>query len=45
MAGILSRMAAKSDQEIAWDEAVASNLELAPGLDRRAPRTGSPADD
>ena len=33
MAGILGRMAAESGKGIAWDEAIASNLELAPGLD------------
>ena len=32
MVGILGRMAAESGQEIKWDEAMASNLELAPGL-------------
>jgi len=34
MAGILGRMAAESGKTITWDEAMASNLELAPGLDR-----------
>ena len=33
MAGILGRMAAESGREITWDVALASNLELAPGLD------------
>ncbi len=33
MAGILGRMAAESGGEITWDQAMASNLELAPGLD------------
>ena len=33
MAGILGRMAAESGQMIRWDEAMASDLELAPGLD------------
>ena len=33
MAGILGRMAAESGQNITWDKALASNLELAPGLD------------
>ncbi len=33
MAGILGRMAAESGREITWDQAMASNLELAPGLD------------
>ena len=34
MAGILGRMAAESGKMITWDEAMASNLELAPGLDQ-----------
>lgn len=34
MTGILGRMAAQSGQEITWDQAMASNLELAPGLDQ-----------
>lgn len=33
MTGILGRMAAESGQEITWEEALASDLELAPGLD------------
>ena len=33
MAGILGRMAAESGKMITWDEAMASKLELAPGLD------------
>jgi predicted dehydrogenase len=33
MTGILGRMAAESGKLITWDEAFASNLELAPGLD------------
>ncbi len=33
MTGILGRMAAETGQLITWDEALASNLELAPGLD------------
>jgi predicted dehydrogenase len=33
MAGILGRMAAESGREITWDQALASKLELAPGLD------------
>ncbi len=32
MAGIIGRMAAESGKEIAWDQALRSNLELAPGL-------------
>ena len=34
MAGIMGRMAAESGKQIGWDEAMASNLELAPGLDQ-----------
>ena len=33
MTGILGRMAAESGQLVTWNEAMASNLELAPGLD------------
>jgi predicted dehydrogenase len=33
MVGILGRMAAESGQMVAWDEAMNSNLVLAPGLD------------
>lgn len=33
MIGILGRMAAESGQMITWDQAMASNLQLAPGLD------------
>jgi predicted dehydrogenase len=33
MTGILGRMAAESGQMITWDEALASDLELAPGLE------------
>ena len=33
MTGILGRMAAESGQEVTWEEAMASNLELAPGLE------------
>ncbi|MBN2128822.1 MAG: Gfo/Idh/MocA family oxidoreductase [Sedimentisphaerales bacterium] len=33
MAGILGRMAAESGQMVTWEDAMASNLELAPGLD------------
>ena len=32
--GILGRMAAESGKEVTWAEAMASNLELAPGLDQ-----------
>jgi hypothetical protein len=34
MVGILGRMAAESGQMIKWEDALASNLELAPGLDQ-----------
>ena len=34
MTGILGRMAAESGKEITWDQAMASKLELAPGLDK-----------
>ena len=34
MAGILGRMAAESGKMLTWEQALASNLELAPGLDR-----------
>ena len=34
MIGILGRMAAESGKMVTWDEALASNLELAPGLDK-----------
>jgi len=40
MTGILGRMAAESGKEIAWDEALASNLELAPGLEQIATLDG-----
>ncbi len=33
MTGILGRMAAESGKKITWEQAMASNLELAPGLD------------
>jgi predicted dehydrogenase len=34
MTGILGRMAAESGREITWDQAMASQIELAPGLDK-----------
>ena len=34
MTGILGRMAAESGKLVTWDEAFASDLELAPGLDQ-----------
>ncbi len=33
LTGILGRMALESGKQVTWDEALASNLELAPGLD------------
>ena len=33
MAGILGRMAVESGREITWDQALASQVELAPGLE------------
>ena len=34
MVGIMGRMAVESGQLVTWDQAMASNLELAPGLDQ-----------
>jgi myo-inositol 2-dehydrogenase / D-chiro-inositol 1-dehydrogenase len=34
LAAVLGRMTVESGKRITWDEAMASNLELAPGLDR-----------
>jgi myo-inositol 2-dehydrogenase / D-chiro-inositol 1-dehydrogenase len=34
LTGIMGRMACESGQQITWDEALASNIELAPGLDK-----------
>lgn len=34
MTGILGRMAAESGKQVTWDDALASNIELAPGLDQ-----------
>lgn len=34
MTGILGRMASESGKKITWDDALASNIELAPGLDK-----------
>jgi hypothetical protein len=42
MAGILGRMAAESGKMITWEEAVASNLELAPGLDQYTMASNAP---
>ena len=43
MVGILGRMAAESGRQIAWDEAMAANLELAPGLEQLTIDSPSPA--
>jgi len=42
MVGILGRMAAESGQMITWDQAMSSNLELAPGLDNYTMDTTPP---
>ncbi|MCX5645533.1 MAG: gfo/Idh/MocA family oxidoreductase, partial [Phycisphaerae bacterium] len=42
MTGILGRMAAESGQLITWKEAMASNLELAPGLDNYTMNSNPP---
>jgi hypothetical protein len=42
MAGILGRMAAESGKMVTWDEALASNLELAPGLDQLTMDSAAP---
>ncbi len=42
MTGILGRMAAESGQRVTWDEALASNVELAPGLDRYTMESTAP---
>ena len=42
MVGILGRMAAESGKAITWDEAMASNLELAPGLDQYTMESNPP---
>jgi myo-inositol 2-dehydrogenase / D-chiro-inositol 1-dehydrogenase len=43
MTGILGRMAAESGQTITWDEALASKVELAPGLDQYTWDSNPPA--
>ncbi|HPD45344.1 MAG TPA: hypothetical protein P5279_00435 [Anaerohalosphaeraceae bacterium] len=43
MAGILGRMAAVSGQLITWDEAMASTITLAPGLDDYTLQSTPPA--
>ena len=42
MVGILGRMAFESCKVIAWDDAMASNLELAPGLDQYTMESNPP---
>jgi predicted dehydrogenase len=42
MAGILGRMAAESGKLVTWDEAMASNIELAPGLDQYTMASNAP---
>ncbi len=43
MTGILGRMAAESGKMVTWDEAMASNLELAPGLEEYTWESDPPA--
>ena len=42
MTGILGRMAAESGQEITWEDALASNIQLAPGLDNLTMKSEPP---
>ena len=42
MTGILGRMAAECGQKVTWDEAINSNLELAPGLDHLTMNSPAP---
>jgi len=42
MTGILGRMAIESGKTITWDEALASNVELAPGLEKLTPDSPPP---
>jgi predicted dehydrogenase len=42
MTGILGRMAAESGQLISWDEALASDLQLAPGLEQMTMQSPPP---
>jgi predicted dehydrogenase len=42
MTGILGRMAAESGQEITWEQALASDVELAPGLDKLTMDSAAP---
>ena len=42
MTGILGRMAGESGKEITWEQAMASNVELAPGLDNFTMESSAP---
>ena len=42
MTGILGRMAAESGKKISWDATMASNLELAPGLEKCTMQSDAP---
>jgi len=42
MTGILGRVAAESGREVTWDEAMASDLVLAPGLDELTMHSDAP---
>ncbi len=42
MVGILGRMAAESGKQVTWNDAMASNLELAPGLDQMTMESNPP---
>ena len=42
MVGILGRMAAESGKKITWEDAMASNLELAPGLEQMTMESPAP---
>lgn len=42
MVGILGRMAAESGQMVTWEQAMASNLELAPGLESMTMESAAP---
>jgi myo-inositol 2-dehydrogenase / D-chiro-inositol 1-dehydrogenase len=42
MTGILGRMASESGKLVTWDDAMASNLELAPGLDQMTMSSPAP---
>jgi myo-inositol 2-dehydrogenase / D-chiro-inositol 1-dehydrogenase len=43
LTAIMGRMACESGQKITWDDAIASNLELAPGLDTMTKESNPPA--